>query len=483
MKRLLICLAAIAFWAVDQTEVAAQSGTRTGSYQSILNQAGGNGFGQGALVGNGYSTPAYQPNSQPVSSVGYPGITAGQQSAPVMNQLAPPMQSAPMAGGSCNNCTGSSVQMAPGMAPTTVMAPTPAVGGGYDAGGYVGGMGYTGYAGAPVACDAPVYTPAQNLGAAAVGSSRNWFYGLNGLIFNRDFEDDVFLTRDPVGNSLLSTDADTNTLGGLEFFMGSRNCSGNGFEARYWGLFSDEATATLTGATYETYLTELQDIIHPTSGDNLRQIFDRSTTNTITRDNEIHNVEFNFLRRGGCFRTRGGRCANYELLHGFRWFEFNEEFHWDAASGVAPTAIFFDTDVRNTLLGYQIGGRSNICLTRRMAFNVGTKVGIFNNRARADQQIFDQAGIYGTVGPSGVDYDFQDSKNDIAMLGELDLGVSWLMSQCSRLNLGYRAIGVSGLALAPDQYSNFNTPTAIRDVQTNGSLLLHGAYVGFEFCR
>ena len=39
MKRLLICLAAVAFWAVDQTEVAAQSAP-TGSYQSILSQSG-----------------------------------------------------------------------------------------------------------------------------------------------------------------------------------------------------------------------------------------------------------------------------------------------------------------------------------------------------------------------------------------------------------------------------------------------------------
>ena len=451
MKRLLICLAAVAFWAVDQTEVAAQSAP-TGSYQSILSQSGLNGIAQsGNFTGSSYS--------QPVGNPGYPGITGGYQAQAgpaVVNQV-PPMQTGPALG------TG------PNGAPV-----------GVDGGVY--GQGYGGCdSGCGSGCDGAVGCDVAACAPAC--RSRNWFYGLNGLVFNRDYEDDVYLTRDPMGNTLLSTDADTNTLGGLEFFFGSRNSCGNGFEVRYWGLFNDEATATLTGAaSYATYLTDLQNVIYPTTGENLQTIFDRAETHTITRDNEIHNVEFNFLRRGGCFTTRTGRCGNYELLHGFRWFEFDEEFHWDVLNTTtAPNAIYFDTDVANTLLGYQLGSRASFCMTQRMAFNIGTKVGVYNNRARANQSIQDDLGVYATV--NGTDYNFSDAKNDIAMLGEIDLGVSRLMSQCSRINLGYRAIGVSGVALAPDQYSNFNAVTPIRDVQSNGSLLLHGAYFGFEFCR
>ena len=444
MKRLLICLAAVAFWAVDQTEVAAQSAP-TGSYQSILSQSGLNGISQNGTFTGHPNTSTY---TQPVGGPGYPGITTGYQApaATAMDQVAP-MQSAPVGGAVVDGGTYGAGY------------------GGCDSGGCDTGCG----------CDVAACAP--------VCKSRNWFYGLNGLVFNRDYEDDVYLTRDPMGNTLLSTDADTNTLGGLEFFFGSRNSCGNGFEMRYWGLFNDEATATLTGAaSYSTYLTDLQNVIWPTSGEDLQTIFDRAETHTITRDNEIHNVEFNFLRRGGCFTTRTGRCGNYELLHGFRWFEFDEEFHWDVLNTAAvPNALYFDTNVRNTLLGYQFGSRANFCLTQRMAFNIGTKVGVYNNRARADQVIQDDLGVYATV--NGTDYNFTDAKNDISMLGEIDLGVSRLVSQCSRINLGYRAIGVSGIALAPDQYSNFNAVTPIRDIQSNGNLLLHGAYFGFEFCR
>ena len=485
MKRLLICCAAMAFWAFDHSELAAQSGSRTGSYQSILSQSGVPGYNTGNY-GNGYSTQ------------GYPGITTGYQQPvanavvspqpPIANQgIAPAIQypSQPAAtayGSGCNSgCNTGGAMPAPSASQgaynvgTTYGSGAVNYGGGCDS-GIAGAIG-------PAYSDSPVYAPGQGIGCGPVAAapSRNYFYGLNGLVFDRDFEDDVYLTRNPAGDQLISTDADTGTLGGLEFFLGTRNACGNGFEARYWGLFADEATYTVNGASFATYVTGLQDLIWPTTGENLQTVFDRATSNTITRDNEIHNVELSMLRQGGCFKTRFGRCGTYELLSGFRWFEFGEEFHWDVNGATPPDSLFFDTEVGNTLLGAQLGSRVSLCMTDRIRFNVATKGGIYNNRARASQSIIDDAGVYATV--NGVDYNFNDSKNDVSFLGELDLGVSYHTSRCSRVNLGYRVIGVSGIALAPDQYNNFNFAPAIRDVQTNGDLVLHGAYFGMEFCR
>ena len=524
MKRLLICLAAIAFWAVDQTELAAQSGSR-GSYQSILSQSGLNGYSPSSNPGS--YAPSY---SQAIGGQNYLGNNGGFQTGSAVNQFGPNV------GGGCSSCTGGGIPMNQGFqgqivnggafgqgpiqgqgqlnsgvqGPAVQGAPMiqgpaiqgapmiqgPALQQGAPLGqapiadGAIGfGSGFaadTGFVSGPVFNNAPVFTPGNAfVGAAAVAAAprRNRFFGLNGLVFNRDFEDDVFLTRDAVDNSLLSTDADTNTLGGLEFFAGSRGSNGNGFEARYWGLFNDQATASLTGGVYSTYITGLQDLIWPLTGEDLRTVVDRGTTNTIRRDNEIHNIEFNMLRRGGCFTTRNGRRGNFELLHGFRWFEFDEDFQWQVTSAAAPLDLFFNNEVSNTLLGYQIGSRANLCFGQRLSCNVGTKFGLFNNRARVRQNIVDGFGTFATVGPGGLDYNYSEAKNDVSALGELDLGVSRLMSQGSRLNIGYRAIGVSGIALAPSQFTNFKTIAAITDVQSNDSLLLHGAYFGFEFCR
>lgn len=347
---------------------------------------------------------------------------------------------------------------------------------------------------APVINSAPVFIPGQSFGAvgASVGAiapvvaaspSRNVFFGLRGLVFDRDFEDDLFITRNPSGDILRSTDADTGTLGGLEFFLGTRGSNGSGFEARYWGLFADEASATVTGSSFATYITDLQSLYWPTTGEDVRTVVDRATSNTIVRDNEIHNIEFNMLRRGGCYTTRRGRSASFELLHGFRWFEFDEEFRWDVVGATAPTSLRFDNSVQNTLLGYQLGGRSEICLGKRLRLQAGTKAGLFNNRARVSQSVANPAGTYATIGVGGPDYNFEDAKNDVAFLGEFNVGTALRLGKASRITTGYRVIGVSGLALGPNQFSNFNALDAIRDVQSNGSLLLHGAVFGIEFCR
>ena len=332
---------------------------------------------------------------------------------------------------------------------------------------------------APAIANAPVFVPGQAVGNIASAASRNVFFGLNALVFDRDFEDDVFITRNNVDEQLLSTDANTGNFGGVEFFLGSRGSDGRGFEGRYWGLFVDESSKTLSGGPFGTYITDLHNVIWPTTGMDLETLFNAADSHTVTRDNEIHNVEFNRLRRVGSFNGRAN--GTYELLHGVRWFEFNEEFDWDVISSIAPTSIFYDTETRNSLVGYQIGGRSEFFVGNRMRFNVGTKTGIYNNRVRVDQQITSDTGIFAQV--NGEDFNFRDAKNDIAFIGELNLGTSFHMTQRSRLNLGYRVIGVSGLALAPNQLNNFNFVPAIRNIQSNGSLLLHGAVFGLEFCR
>ena len=73
-------------------------------------------------------------------------------------------------------------------------------------------------------------------------------------------------------------------------------------------------------------------------------------------------------------------------------------------------------------------------------------------------------------------------KNDVAFLGEMRIGGGLL---CSRTNwrgtLAYRAIGISGVALAPDQikpeYSNWADTARIN---ADGSIIIHGVQAGIE---
>jgi hypothetical protein len=89
---------------------------------------------------------------------------------------------------------------------------------------------------------------------------------------------------------------------------------------------------------------------------------------------------------------------------------------------------------------------------------------------------------YRTAG--GVDdYYYGSDKNDFSMLGEFDMGTSYRMSCNSRIRMGYRVIGISGIALAPNQIPNdFTLDPEINAINSNGDLILGGGYAGLEFC-
>jgi hypothetical protein len=325
------------------------------------------------------------------------------------------------------------------------------------------------------------------LGRLVHGGDANWVVGVNALFFARDYEDDKGLSYNGGGDYLFSTDADLETFAGVETVLSRRNCSGSGWEARYWGLYPG-ATSNMIDNMPGTALTGLQNLDYAPTMSNVLQVYNAADRHRVTRDNSINNLEFNVLRNGGCFTGFGCRNAYYELLGGFRWFQFDESFTYSAINSVAPwpNQLDYGINVQNTLLGFQLGGRTEWCLTEKLRLTTGLRGGLFNNRISHDSRISDTAGIDATImgGPyNGAMYDFSSTKNDIAFLGELDTGFVYQISCRTRLNFGYRLIAVNGVALAPNQFPyNFTDANDIQRIDSNGSLLLHGGYAGAQFC-
>ena len=81
------------------------------------------------------------------------------------------------------------------------------------------------------------------------------------------------------------------------------------------------------------------------------------------------------------------------------------------------------------------------------------------------------------------DFDVSATKTDVSMLGELRLGASYQYSCHCRLYGGWRAIGVTGIALATDQAPNqfLDVAQLQRYVNSNGSMILHGLQAGVEW--
>lgn len=320
-------------------------------------------------------------------------------------------------------------------------------------------------------------------GAVPAGNDHNWVVGTKGLFFQRDHEDDVRLTRNAAGTVFTSTNPNMNTMGGVQFDATRRSCGGTGLGLTYWGLYPSESFEEIAGPGLSTYLTGFNSVLF--GGTPIDAYFNAADSNYSYRTNEFHNLEINFLRNVGTYTNCRCKNVNYELLAGFRWFQFNEGFGYGAFTAAGtPTAMEYDINTENTLLGFQIGGRSEVCLTDRLGANIGLKVGAFNNRINHRQQITDNFGNFAYRTAPGVDdYNFATSKDDLSMLGELDLGLSYRLSCCSRLSFGYRLMGISGIALAPNQIPrDFTLDNEINSINSNGNLILGGGYAGLEFC-
>ncbi len=376
------------------------------------------------------------------------------------------------------------------------------MGGGYIDSGYGGmidgGCGGDVYSGvvdsgigyAEPVYSAPVFSGAQVFSGGGRARSANWVVGLFAMSFARDYEDGVLLSQNPAGDQLFTTDADEGDFGGYGVNLTRRQCNGRGLELRYWA-FNTSASAQLDGANVFSVMPTLVFLEHGPSARDVLSIYDTTEFHTLTRETDINNFEVNLLNNGGFYQTRRGRSAAFELVGGVRWFQFDERLAYTSigdttALPLATESFTYQSQVTNDLVGLQLGARNELCLTNRLRGFFGVTAGIFNNHIQTQQNFFDANGVGATLtdGPStGREYDYSDTKNDVAILGELDMGVTYQVSQRARARLGYRTFGIAGVALAADQIPvDFRRTDRVQNADSNGSLLLHGGYAGMEFC-
>jgi hypothetical protein len=260
----------------------------------------------------------------------------------------------------------------------------------------------------------------------------------------------------------------------------------------------------------------------------------------LDRSFEYHNVEINILSGpltpsggggcgGGCGGSCGGGCGSYGMsgptsacgdgcggyyggncygachtacgprprlnvgwLFGVRFFKIDEAIRLsvDAEDGVYnsgdPSFEFrHNIQTENNLVGVQMGVHLDYYLTKCLHLEAGSKFGFYGNHVNSSQRISNDLGdAYVTAAGVETDYDFHSSKDDIAYLGELRLGLGYKLSCNFRLTGGYRVVAASGVALPLDQIQHgqqFAAPSAFDNINTNGNLVLHGGYAGLEF--
>ena len=200
--------------------------------------------------------------------------------------------------------------------------------------------------------------------------------------------------------------------------------------------------------------------------------------------------------QGACVPSSVAACQRPRLnigwLLGVRYFRFNEAMllgfdSLDTTYGYTDpdTEFFHDIEVENNLLGPQLGLNLDYYLSRCLHLDIGTRFGIYANHVSHYQRAYNATGdAYIPLAAGDVPFNVQSSEDEIAFLGELRAGIGYKIGCHARLALGYRAVSAAGVAIAADQIRDGRESQAvwkIADVDSDGSLLLHGAYGGIDF--
>jgi len=328
-------------------------------------------------------------------------------------------------------------------------------------------------------------------GGGAAGLRDGWFATFGGVMMGRDDENAYFFSFDDTNESIqrLNTEeASMDFSAGVETRIGYFfNCGQNAFEAVYWGVYPDQQESTLLSSNTPGNLNGIlnwdQIDYNGVSADNW---VNAAFAHRLRREFEIHNLELNVL--GIQSGWSNGRTS-MQWRTGMRFFHFRESLQFgadntDANFIGAANEIYYDVETANNLLGWQFGADLMYRPTCSLTFRLGASTGLYGNYVQHHSRIGGSAGVASiNNGPNNnMTLQIDNDTVTFAMLGELNAGFDYQISCCWSMYAGYRVLGVSRVALPTNQiYFDLRGINDVREIDTNGDLILHGGYAGLEY--
>ena len=195
---------------------------------------------------------------------------------------------------------------------------------------------------------------------------------------------------------------------------------------------------------------------------------------------------------GVCAPWYGAQCSKLRInmFGGIRWFRFEDSLEYASSStnniyGDESSDVFYRNGVTNDLVGFQLGSMANWCTGTCLNFFAGTSFGVFGNHMNTNTYAGTNtaaATIFSTNAFNGRPYDYSNSLNDVAFLAEGNIGTGIRISRGWTANLGYRVVGVNGVATAVGQIPrDFSNGDDINRINNTNSLLLHGVVLGAAY--
>jgi hypothetical protein len=260
----------------------------------------------------------------------------------------------------------------------------------------------------------------------------------------------------------------------------------HGLEFTYWGISDMDGEDSRRSETDQLSTPiDLGFVDINTPGLPASVFFDNAREHRVRRENDFHNFEVNLVD----FSTQYDRTLRFQWLAGARWFRFDEYLQFASVAGGSEFGsnggldeAYLDLDVENNLYGFQIGGRADYRVGHRCRLFGGTKLGLFANEIEFDTRLYRGDGAVAVFTSTGNAFDLSADKTDVSFLAQIDFGVGYDITKHLSAIIGYRAVALTGIALADDQVPAFlAAENDWTDIDSSGSMILHGAFVGGEY--
>ena len=320
-------------------------------------------------------------------------------------------------------------------------------------------------------------------------SADQWYASVRGLVMGRGDEPKVWTSANSLvnANQLLNTQVNENWAGGWDVVLGRSFCCGQySLEVEYWGLAQFGGQAATTAAQGPVNLTfQDNNLAFSQNGTTYTgaQMLDGAVTHAIRRENDVQSVEINLFRNHCACGNNLDVCFSV----GVRYFRFSDELDFTSNTNYAypfNQALLTDRIVNN-LVGFQFGADLNYNLGCGVHCFLNPKIGIYDNHMCLNYNLTNTAGCPAVSTDPNVPggYPVNSSRDAVAFMSQIDLGLGWQFARNWDAFIGYRVVFATGMGLADDQMPMYFVDLpGISDIKHSGDLLLSGAFAGLTYC-
>jgi hypothetical protein len=260
---------------------------------------------------------------------------------------------------------------------------------------------------------------------------------------------------------------------------------GSNLELVYFGLnkWSESATATSSTPTLFSYISDFGTAPFGGFDDT-----DRSFLQSATYSSAIHNTELNFRRR---WQEPAGYFQG-SFLAGVRYFDLDEKLLYSTRGenndGTNNGLRFadFDTQTRNTLVGFQLGGDLWWNLLPGVKLGTEFKTGVYGNHS--EQGTFLRSNSIDLLGNNTVNLSQSENASDgrTAYLTSFNTQLWYRLSYSWAFKTSFQAIYIDNVALAGENVNSVPLALSVARqqavrVNNDGEVMYTGFTLGAEY--